>query len=85
MAKPFTLEGMQEVADTIQGTCRSLDEVVREVFEDDDLEFTMIPLELLQSFDNMVEECQVCGWWCEVCEMSEEQEGTCKDCAEGEE
>ncbi len=30
--------------------------------------------------DQLVFECEICNWWCEISEMSEKQEWVCDEC-----
>lgn len=78
--KPFTEEGMQQVAEILQGTCKSLDDVLCEVFEYESgtLTSTDLPIELLRSLDDMVMECQCCNWWVEASEVDDD--GACEEC-----
>lgn len=69
---------INKVAETIEGTCRSLDDVVQEVFEDPELEFTDLPQELLEALDDMTMQCEGCGWWCETGDLDDDQ--VCGDC-----
>lgn len=73
-----TVAKVREVAETIQGTCRGLDDVVQEVFGDPDLTATELDIELLRELDSITMECEGCNWWCEPHELDEEQ--VCDDC-----
>jgi len=57
----------QKIED-LKGTCNHLD-------LDD---FTVVELQLL---DEEIFECEQCGWWCELNEMSEDAM-VCTDCVE---
>lgn len=72
-----TAEAMAGVAEELMGTCQCLDTVLGENgFDIDD-----VPIELLSLLDEQVMVCETCGWWCEPCELNEEQ--VCEDCKEG--
>lgn len=32
-----------------------------------------------QALDQLVFECEVCGWWCEMSEMLDDRDGVCDD------
>lgn len=66
-----------EVAAELQGTCKSLHDVATEA-EQEDIEF-------LQDLDDKVFLCEICGWWCELCELSNasiegQHQLTCDEC-----
>lgn len=64
------VEELQGSCGTLQGACET------QGFDYDDLTAD----DCLQ-IDNEIFECTTCGWWCEVCEMSEDQDGqVCVDC-----
>ena len=60
---------IQEQIDELQGTCASFDPTV---WSDIDL----------QTLDDQIFNCGVCGWWCEIFELSESDTGEliCTDC-----
>lgn len=35
---------------------------------------------VLAELDQLVFECEICGWWCELYEMDEKTNGICADC-----
>lgn len=72
------LAKMREVAGTIQGTCKSLDSVLQEVFGDEDLTAVDFAIELLQELDSITMECESCNWWFETGELDDDQ--VCPDC-----
>jgi hypothetical protein len=51
-----------DFAEKLQGTCNSLGD---EMVDWTDAE--------LEEFDNLVFECEVCGWWCETSEMAPDE------------
>lgn len=78
---PYTEENsakIKQIAETILGTCHSLDTLIGEEFGE---EVTMTDLDtrLLQELDDITQECQSCGWWCETSDLNDDQ--TCSDCA----
>lgn len=74
---------LNEIVEFLQGTCmHTLDDAVQEVFGEnfDSQELTQEELEFL---DNEIFKCGCCGWWCEISEMSE-QDQYCSECFESE-
>lgn len=67
---------VQTVAQSLQGTCKSLHEALAE----NQLEHLEDDAEFLKGLDNEVFCCSQCDWWCELNEMSEEHDGICTDC-----
>lgn len=83
MTIPYTEENKAKilrVADALQGTCKSLNDVLQEEFGED-ADVADVHIELLYVLDEQVMECGGCGWWCEAGELNDEQE--CGDCADG--
>jgi len=74
----FTIEAITRIAETIQGTCKSLDQVLQEEFGDDSLTIEQVPIALLYHLDSITMECQTCNWWCEAGEIDED--GNCDYC-----
>lgn len=75
---PANSEKMRRVAEIIEGTCKSLDDVVQEVFDDETIQFTDLDTELLRELDDITQECAECGWWCETSDLNDEH--VCSDC-----
>lgn len=73
----ITREDMQRVAETLDGTCRSLDDVLEEELG---VEFSDVPLDMLVELDEMVLDCTCCGWWSEASEFDDDQ--VCPECQE---
>ncbi len=61
-----------DIVAELEGTCKSLNDVLTDEEQYDQ--------GLLDALDMVIFECETCGWWCEINEMSEEHEWTCKDC-----
>lgn len=80
MSKPFTSEGIRKVAETLEGSCKSLDDVLCDVFdyENGTLTSTDLPIELLRELDDIVMECQSCSWWVEASEVDDDS--VCEEC-----
>ena len=71
-------EKIRRVAEILQGSRKGLDDVLQEVFEDEDLDMMQVDLALLRELDDQVMECDGCGWWCETGELDDDQ--VCGDC-----
>lgn len=76
----FTRNQIDDLIQYLQGSCDSLSDgifaVIGEDYSEDDLS-----LDNLEQIDNEIFLCDVCGWWFEVCEMSEsESEQACVEC-----
>ncbi len=77
----MTEELMQKIADSLLGTCDTVN-IVLERMDKDDEEYDIE--EIIDSLlDFQVERCQHCGWWFECCELvaeNDEDNGNCEDC-----
>lgn len=69
---------MLRVAEALQGTANSLDDELAEVFGEGTTA-TDMAADLLVKLDEVVLECESCGWWCESGEV---EDGECADCQE---
>jgi hypothetical protein len=90
----LTEEMLEQVANAVQGTCRSLEQNFDQCadfynfgFEFEDLNVVEETL-LCDYIDNRYFECAGCGWWCEVGDYAENQNNPsgdiCSDCNEEE-
>lgn len=70
---------IHELADDLQGTCQTLEQVQER------LGIGELTVADHQYLDSLVFLCDRCGWWCEACEESREFPGTCDDCNPDEE
>jgi hypothetical protein len=61
-----------EVSEQLRGTCQALYEVLPEEEQSP---------QLLRLIDELVFECEECGWWNELSEQSELDHTRCRDCA----
>lgn len=69
---------LRDVAEAILGTASSLDDVIQQVFGDDDLTMSDFSPEMLRDeVDDIAEECEECGWWGDAGGMDD---GVCEDC-----
>lgn len=76
----FTKNQIDELIQYLQGSCETLDDGIRAVLGDEYSEDDLTD-EDRQTIDGELFLCAVCGWWYEVCEMSEdEDEQICNDC-----
>ena len=72
MRKDEFIKTIPDLAESIRGTCKSFD------FEDWELTDKEI-----EEVDDLVFNCNSCGWWCETSEMAESDgEQICGDCDE---
>lgn len=69
----------EQIAEELQGTCKSLYEML-EYYDMEDLEMDS---EFCARLDQEIFLCEGCGWWCEMCEMTtdEANDWQCTDCA----
>ena len=87
---------INEILDTIQGSCMSLEQAIALVTEDPDTGECISDLselaneqELHDAVDRSHFVCAECGWWCEAGDYAEVQENpngdVCSDCGPEEE
>jgi hypothetical protein len=69
---------IRRVGEDLLGTCQSVDTILSQVFEVEDLTLEEVPIELLHELDEITMECVACNWWFEPCELDDSQ--VCKDC-----
>lgn len=69
----------QKIVEYLQGTCNTLFEATRELYDKEIEELT--PKQLSHIDDNIFN-CQDCNWWFDVSEEadSDEVDGICEDC-----
>lgn len=80
MADPETTARWDRIIDHLRGSCGSLIGALRS-HDAEDLEDHQ---EFLRYLDDEIFLCETCGWWCEMSEMAEDEEGTeptCSDCS----
>jgi hypothetical protein len=65
------------IAERLQGTCVSIDEILN---EDYGIDFTDLTTAQLEELDDRVLHCDVCGWWDDASEFNEDQ--ICNECAD---
>lgn len=74
-------EDLQGIIEYLQGSCKTLTEGIIAVTENDDLTEDDLTAEQMQTIEDEIFLCSVCGWWYEVGEMSEaEDENICIEC-----
>jgi hypothetical protein len=71
--KERMIKRAEEVAEDLQGTAKNLDDESTEEERNND-DFT-------SRLDELVLECETCGWWCETGEIC--ANGNCEDCCGG--
>lgn len=81
MAKPteITLDGITRVAERLNGTAASLDEVLEDELG---VAFDDVPHDMLVELDCQVLLCEACGWWSEAHEFEDEHNQICNECAD---
>ena len=67
---------------SLQGTCQSLDETIKQVYGEEYGEDIMSE-EDRSTLDNEIFKCETCDWWCEI--GDQDSEGNCLDCSTEEE
>lgn len=79
----LTEDQMREILDYLQGSCKDLNDAMRDLFELDDYDIEN-EKELWHYVENWIFLCNSCGWWCEMCEETATGQGEadfgCKDC-----
>ena len=75
-------EQLQELIAYLQGSCKSLDEACQDMFEQDSGD--CLTTEQLEEIDQEIFNCTQCGWWFELAEESESEDGEmiCNGCAD---
>ena len=61
----------------LQGTCKTTSEGINDLYPD--MEEDDLTEEDVAHLDQEIFRCETCSWWCEISEMSEEDQ-TCTDC-----
>ena len=70
-------ETVVKIGESLVGTCRSLDEAC----EEHGVEYDDLTTEDCREIDEIAFRCECCEWWVEPSEITD---GTCTDCARGE-
>lgn len=68
---------IHELISSLQGTCSTIDDHLP-----DDMELEDLTEQDYADIDNEIFLCETCGWWCEIGEVSEHEDGVCTDCVE---
>lgn len=71
----LTRYDIPKLVEQLDGTCQSLDDVLR---EDYGVEFASVPIELLDLLDEHVMQCETCGWWSDASGFDDNQ--VCDEC-----
>ena len=79
--KPIDFDIEQLIQD-LQGTCKSIPEFLPEGMDEEDL-----TEEDVAHIANEIFLCATCGWWCEICQNVESDDGElhCSDCKDEDE
>jgi hypothetical protein len=76
---PENLEKIKAIGEDLLGTCGHLDNKIAEVFGEG-IDMMLLDQALLEAFDEITMECQLCGWWCETGDLDDDC--ICSDCTE---
>lgn len=77
---PDNMTKMARVAEALDGTCRTLEDALIEVFGENNSDVNDYHIDLLDELDNRVLECESCGWWSDASEFDDEQ--CCLECSD---
>lgn len=66
----------EDIAESLQGTCKSLTEAL----EEHDAEKLEDDMAFCLEIDQLVFCCESCSWWSEMSEMSDESDMICVEC-----
>lgn len=79
-----TSEQLTRIIEYLQGSCETLDNAIKTITENDELDEDCLTEEQLEEIDDHIFNCTTCGWWYEVGECSESDDGemVCLDCDE---
>lgn len=75
----FTDIDLDELINSLRGSSDSLDNALNRLF---DKEFDSMSIDDSLYLDSQIFQCETCGWWCDICEMSENEndDWICEDC-----
>jgi len=71
---------VQEIIETLQGTCDTLSGAIQEVTGNDDLDEDSLTEDQCKEIDGEIFLCGECNWWCETVERADDDEQICTDC-----
>jgi len=64
---------MNELVEYLQGSCKSLEDGLRTVLDDDGADMNSMSLEDCRELDDKIFNCEICNWWCDVGNTSSKQ------------
>ena len=79
----ITIDQVEQIAESLYGSCASPDDFTEEVGLPPDFKFFIdTPNRLLDHFDSLVFTCEICGWWVEADDrvQNEEYGDICVQC-----
>lgn len=76
----LTENELEQLIDYLQGSSKSLQEAINDLFECDE---DILTPDDHQAIDGRIFKCNSCDWWCEIDEQNDE--GNCEDCGGGDE
>lgn len=76
-------EQIEKIIDYLQGSCKTMQDGITGITEDDNLSEEDITDEQMAHIDQEIFLCTDCGWWCEISEETKsvnDSELGCRDC-----
>jgi len=77
----FTTEEIEQIINYLQGTCKSIDDAIYDIFGED-RDINDLSAGDYASIDERIFLCNTCGWWYEQGEMAENDNWECEGCAD---
>jgi hypothetical protein len=73
-------KSVEDIAYELQGSCQSLEALL----EFHEMEGAENDAAFCNALDQLVFQCEGCGWWCEISEMTDDEENdwNCTDCVD---
>jgi hypothetical protein len=84
----LTREQIQRIAEDLRGTTQSLEKVISDELGEEIEDICILSHASLVSIDELVFNCDICGWWCGTDEYSPDEDQTgqvCDECVPGDE
>lgn len=79
---PENRKRMLDVASALEGSARTLEGALVEVFGEEVEDVDNVDITLLHLLDDEVMQCETCGWWCDRGEFPDD-DMICEDCLDG--
>ncbi len=70
-----------KIIEYLQGSCNTINQAVAAVISEE-LDENFLTQKQLEEIDSELFCCETCGWWCEISDQGEDENGepACKDC-----